>query len=328
MKFLSYQLPFYFLLSTSSAFAAGEMGNWREYVYLIELAVIGLVALALIVLTMTISGQKRRSSRLFIDFREEVKQEKAIINATIDDMKEKEKQLTYMAHLLQKHMHESVEDAQLKKKSQDVLLSDFSELDSSFLELPALELGQDLETTNVLPLVNEQTESSGPDVSFIDEAFDTLTDDDLDPRTISADGSVKTEHLGAHGYMETIKQHQESAWKKSTDMSKTFTGLLTKIIEQTDASLTTTSQHRGHLNESVAILKADIERVATNDEDSRSDGLIATMTDLEGRIRLLHDYEKNLRTIYASTLEQLSGYDAPEFVQEIGEEVVTAKATG
>lgn len=318
----------FFLLSTSSAFAADKMGSWREYVYLIELAVIGLVALALIVLTMTISAQKKRSSRLFMDFREEVKQEKAIINATIDEMKDKEKQITYMAHMLQKHMHESVEDAQLKKKSQDVLLSDFSELDTDILELPALEIGQHLETSNELPLRDEKRDGVAPDVSFIDEAFDSLTDDDVDPRTISADGSVKTEHLGAHGYMETIKQHQESAWKKSTDMSKTFVGLLNKVIEQTDISLNTTSQHRAHLKESVAILQADIERVASNDDnDSRSDGLITTMTDLEGRIRLLHDYEQNLRAIYANTLEQLSGYDAPEFIQEI-DEVVVAKATG
>lgn len=327
MKSLIYQLPFYFLLSSSSAFAADGLANWREYVYLIELAVIGLVALALIVLTMTISAQKKRSSRLFIDFREEVKQEKAIIHATIDEMKDKEKQITYMAHMLQKHMHESVEDLQLKKKSQDVLLSDFSELDSDLMELPVLELDQVQVNSSSKSSVVNQTDSDGPDVSFIDEAFDSLTDDDVDPRTISADGSVKTEHLGAYGYMESIKLHQESAWKKSADMSKTFVGLLNKIIEQTDTSLNTTSQHRAHLKESVAILQADIER-ASAAGDSRSDGLITSMIELEGRIRLLHDYENNLRSIYSNTLEQLSGYDAPDFVQEIDDLPSIQEATG
>lgn len=324
MKSLIYSASLFFLLYTSSAYAAASIDNWREYVYLIELAVIGLVALALIVLTLTISAQKKRSSRLFIDFREEVKQEKAIIHATMDEMKDKEKQITYMAHMLQKHLRESVEDSQLKKKSQDALLSDFSELGTNLMELPALEIDPAYQDATGLPSIEQQSDSSSPDVSFIDEAFDSLTDDDVDPRKVSADGSVKTEHLGAHGYMETIKVHQESAWKKSADMSKTFVGLLNKIIEQTDTSLNTTKQHRDHLKESVAILQADIER-AESDNDSRSDGLINTMIDLEGRIRLLHDYENNLRSVYSNTLEQLSGYDAPEFIQE-ADEVSPVKA--
>lgn len=314
------------MIASASTFAADESGNWREYVYLIELAVIGLVALALIVVTMTISSQKKRSSRLFIDFREEVKQEKAIINATIDDMKDKEKQISYMAHMLQQHLQQSVEDRQLKKKSQDVLLSDF---ENNLEALPALacdEIDQDYDTAKVLPLANTGISASGVDDSLIDEAFEKLVESDLDPRTISADGSVKTEHLGAHGYMETIRQHQENAWKKSTDMSKTFTGLLSKIIDQTDESLNTTSNHRAHLKESVAILQADIERF-NPDEESRSKALIDTMTDLEGRIRLLHDYEKNLRVIYANALEQLSGYDAPEFVHYSEESLTTKVAS-
>ncbi|CAA6800140.1 MAG: Unknown protein [uncultured Thiotrichaceae bacterium] len=312
MKSLSYQLPFYSLFLTSPAFAEDGIVHWREYVYLIELAVIGLMALALIVLTMTIFVQKKRSSQLFIDFREEVKQEKAIINATINDMKGKEKQIAYMADMLQKDMHEFSEDARLKKKSRDERLSDY------------IELEQDSHSADILPLAQDEANSTRADVSFLDETFDILTDVGIDPRTVSADGSVKTQHLGAHAYMTTIKHHQDSAWKKSTDTSKAFTGLLTKVMEQTDKSLNTTSKHREHLKESIAILQADIDRV-TNDEDSRSDELIATMTDLEGRIRLLHDYEHNLRSIYSHTLQQLSGYNAPDFVQEI-EEVATVKA--
>jgi Sec-independent protein translocase protein TatA len=109
-----------FLLLIQNVFAVGVIGSIpqviNDSIYILELVVIAVVAIALIVLTLSIARSRRRISDMVSDIRNEMNEERTVFAMTVKSIKEKEKQVSYMAHLLQSHLENDDASNVSKKK--------------------------------------------------------------------------------------------------------------------------------------------------------------------------------------------------------------------
>ena len=101
------RFPLFFLLSlvTPSVFAGSAVPDLlSESIYLFELIVIAIVALALIMVAISIIKSRNKVSKMVAVFREEMSHERALLEISMNAIKVKEKQISYMTRMLQEHL--------------------------------------------------------------------------------------------------------------------------------------------------------------------------------------------------------------------------------
>jgi type II secretory pathway pseudopilin PulG len=301
-----------FLISRSSLFllllaltqpvlASDSVSNMlSESIYLLELLVIAIVAVALVMVTASITKSRHKVIKAVADIREEMGQERAMLQMTMDTIKEKEKQITYMAHLLQEHLenngHHEVESENNKKKvSEELFVEVIDDVDSQQAD----------DMSNVAKPLNAQK---------------------VDPRTISADGSVKQTHFGPDQYLASVESYQQKTSQYLQDLIKQTNQSLSSCLAEIHDAIDGVRSERGKLSDFIAGIESSISPGGTHRINTKDKRLIQSLVDADKQLQLLEKQQQAIEKYYSIAMLRVEGYVALDNREEVVEIIDSAVA--
>ncbi len=268
-------MSFLLLLSAGTSVASDSVSNLlSESIYLLELLIIAIVTIALIMITVSIAKSRHKVSQVALDLREEMGQERAILQITMNSIREKEEQITYLAHLLQEHLEGDVNTDNrepaansAKKKVRDDGYIDIVEVVS--------ELGSH-------PIENKTT----------------------DPRTVSADGSIKQAHFGPEQYLDEVESYQLQAQQHLQALIKQTNLSISNVLFTIRSEIEVIRVERARLNDFVVAIESNINQEDTLQMNSKDQGLVHRIIDADKQLHELERQQQRIEKKYAEAVVQ------------------------
>ncbi len=260
-----------------------------ESIYLLELLVIAVVSIALILITVSIARSRNRISKLVTDYREEMTQERAVLRLTMESVKEKEQQISYMAHLLQTHLeHRDKPDmdgmTDTKKKAGEPVEPEV------FVEVLDEEVGGQQHTPPVSEKVVE------PPV------------EEIDPRQLAADGSVKRAHFGPDQFIAQMTSFQQQVYQRIqhsvVQANQYLSDTLVAIRVETEA----VEVQRSKIQDCIFVIKANIRTRDTQRMNAKDSQLIQQLERVDARLQALKASQVEIEQCYQKMRLEVEKY--------------------
>ncbi len=289
------------LTLAQSVLASDSVSNMlSESIYLLELLVIAIVAVALVMVTASIAKSRHKVIKAVADIREEMGQERAMLQMTMEAIKEKEKQITYMAHLLQEHLenndYDEVESGHNKKKvSEELFVEVIDDVDSR----------QANDLSNVTKPLHAQK---------------------VDPRTISADGSVKQAHFGPDQYLGRVESYQQKISQHLQSLIKQTNQSLSSSLAEVHDAIDGVRAERGKLSDFIAGIKSNISPSVAHSINTKDKRLIQSLFDADKQLHRLEKQQQAIEQYYSKAMLQVEGYVALDDKEDVVEVIDSAAA--
>lgn len=265
-------------------------------IYLLELIVIAIVAVALIVLTLSIAKSRRKISDMVFDIRREMNEERTIFAMTVDSIKEKEKQVSYMAHLLQNHLEEGELGKGKKKAISDEVV---------------------VEIINDATEPAEQVKGSLVDKSINDNSIHGS--ERIDPRTVAADGSVKRAHFGPDQYLTDVNLYQYQVYERVLNAVKQADQYLLDILSDLRGEMDLVKTERSKLNDFIVAIQSKIRSNDPQKMNAKDRKIVKKLRYIDKRLMALESNHQDIDKHYKETMLKLRKYtlDLPEDMVEV-----------
>ncbi len=328
MFLMKYSLTAFLLFTASPSFADNSVTNMlSQYIYLVELVVIAIVALALIMLTISIAKSRRKISDMVKEIRGEMSEERTVFAMTVKSIKEKEKQVSYMAHLLQAHLESDGGDANTGKKKaisdemiveilDDVILENEHDGKSSSSSIS--------DSSDILTNVPAST-SSVAKFSAAPQPTRVSHQSPVDPRTLAADGSVKRAHFGPDQYLADISNFQCQAYQRVQSTVKQADQYLATMLNDIASEMDFVKAERANLKDFIFAINSNIRQSDPQKMNSRDRNIVQKLSLIDGRLQALEASQLEINACYAETMGVLNKYSG-SLSNEIIEEADTTPA--
>lgn len=274
-----------FLLLSADVFSSSGAGWLGQSVYILELLVIGLIAVALLAVTLSIAKSRKRLASTVTDIREEMGQERVALSMTMQAIKEKEEQITYMAHLLQSHMETG-----------------------SVINNPDLDTAKkkvDHEEVCVEVLDEGSSEAQANTAS----STSYTRSDNVDPRMVSADGSIKQAHFGRDKYLIEVGSYHSQAVHRLHQNAKLVNDCLANAVNDIHYELTAIQDERNRIRDFVAMIQSDRHTsagdVAMNAKDKK---LVNSLVEMDGSLKILQDHYQTMEKGFEKARKNTAEY--------------------
>jgi len=268
-------------ISMQSAFASNVLG---ESIYFLELLVIAIVALALILVTSSIAKSRESVRRVASDIREEMIQERTMLQMTMSNMKEKEKEITYMAHLLQKHLESDSQTESVKKKHEELIIEVID--DSS----DWLVTNDTVDHHNISNKNHDESSSS------------------IDPRKVSADGSIKRSHFGADRYLDEIQSYQQHTHERLQERVAQTNNELSRCIDNLQTEMEKIQSERVKLGDYVVTIESNINLNTPQHMNVKDKRIVNALNDVDKKLHAIEKKQKNLIKRYSYSILRFEDY--------------------
>ncbi|MEE9351008.1 MAG: hypothetical protein V3U78_02010 [Thiotrichaceae bacterium] len=293
MLLISRSSLFLLLLTlVSPTLASDSVSNMlSDSIYLLELLVIAIVAVALVMVTASITKSRHKVIKAVANIREEMGQERAMLQMTMDAITEKEKQITYMAHLLQEHLessdhHEVASERNKKKESEELFVEVIDDVDSQQAD-DSLRFPQPLHAQ------------------------------DVDPRTISADGSVKQTHFGPDQYLARVESYQKKISRDVQDLIQQTNQSLLNCIAEVHVAIDGVRAEREKLSDFIAGIESNVSPNVTHRINTKDKRLILSLVDADKQLQLLEKHHQAIKKYYSKAILQVEGHVVRDDNEEV-----------
>lgn len=326
MFLMKYSFPVFLFFAANTSFADNSVASMlSDYIYLFELVVIAIVALALIMLTLSIAKSRRRISDMVKEIRGEMNEERTVFAMTVKSIKEKEKQVSYMAHLLQTHLENSGGEANTGKKK---AISD--EMVVEILDDVIHENEQHSKNSSDT-LSTSDTQKNKPVSTSSVARFSTSqqasvsNQNPVDPRTIAADGSIKRAHFGPDQYLADISNFQRQAYQRVQSTVKQADQYLANMVNDITSEMDFVKAERANLKDFIFAINSNIRKNDPQKMNPKDRKIVKRLSSIDGRLQALEASHLEINACYAETIFVLNKYSG-SLSNEAIEETVTTPA--
>ncbi len=275
-----------------------------ELIYLLELLVLAVVSIGLILVTLSIAKSRQKLGKFVTDCREEMNQERAVLKLTMESVQEKEQQISYMAHLLQKHL--------------EIDLSDVSEVVTDKKKASEPEI-----LVEVLDDPDVESEYSAQNTFHSSAKHETK----IDPRMVAADGSVKRAHFGPDQFLLQMSDYQQQVSQHIQNSVKQANQYLGDVLTDIQAETETVEKERSRIKECIFAIQANIRFKDTQRMNTKDSQLIKQLERVDARLEQLKSSQIEISKQYQQAIREVKKFTAgfdDELVSEPDEAVSVA----
>ncbi|MEE9304105.1 MAG: hypothetical protein V3U84_10000 [Thiotrichaceae bacterium] len=275
-------VPILLLMFARATFASDSVSKMlSESIYLLELLIIAIVAVALIMVTVSIAKSRHKISKLATDLREEMGQERAVLQLTMNSIREKEEKITYIAHLLQEHLesndnNDDIEPHHDKKKASSK---------GGYIEVVDESGSQQAESKATVADGSSQAQG-------------------VDPRTLSADGSIKQSHFGSNQYLAAVEVYQQQAHLHVQKLVKQMNQSLSNGLTDIRGEIDSVNAERVKLNDLVVAIESKIRHKDTHRINSKDRQLVQHLIEADKQLHSLAQQQQIIEQKYVQAISQ------------------------
>ncbi len=284
------------LVTAQPVFASTLMG---ESIYFLELLVIAIVAVALILVTSSIAKSKNTVKKAALDIREEMSQEHTMLQMAMNRMKEKEKQISYMAHLLQEHLEKGAETVMVSGQSKKKVNEELDEL--------IVEVLDEVDEQSVASAVQKKPEPRTA-THHVRARNNKASSRPIDPRKVSADGSIKQANFGPNQYLADIQAYQQQMQVHVQELIVQNNTDLSSCVENLHREMSKVQSEREKLSDFVVAIESNISPNATQNMNEKDRKIVRSLNNVDQQLHILERKQQSLIKRYSQSILRFEDY--------------------